>query len=221
MGIFQRIKELLELQADKWAAAQVTNSEEDSEHESEVIELNAIEIKEEPINKVGQLCIISLGSEIDEEIYDFFMQQFYSALFDSDIGRISVIINSPGGSVNAGIAIYETIRLSPKPVTTTVQGRASSVAAVIAQAGHTRKITKYSSMLLHQPRVIPQSDTEYVRYELELLGNEVHRIENNILSIFAEKTKKTPSQIRKDTGVYQKIFTAKEALEYGLVDEII
>lgn len=164
--------------------------------------------------------LVQIGYEINDENYQVFNRDFNSMSLDPEVDQIIVKICSPGGSASIGLAIAEEIRLSHKPVATVIQGEAASAAAIIAQAGDKRYMTRFSTLVLHQAGV----EYEHVRLTVSRLATvkkNLDKINMMMFKIFAEKTGKSVKEIKRLIGDDNKIFTADEALAYGLIDEII
>ncbi len=131
---------------------------------------------------------------------------------------ITLVINSPGGSVDAGFAIWDQIMMISSPVITIVTGLAASMATVLALAGKERFATPNSRFMLHQPRlsgVIQGQATD-----LEIQAKEMLNTKANLLKIYESRTGKTSAEIEKviDRDTWM---SAKEALSFGLLDKII
>ncbi len=131
---------------------------------------------------------------------------------------IQIYINSPGGSVTAGLAIYDTIQYIKPPVSTVCIGLAASMAATILAAGTKGKrfALPNSEILLHQ--VMGGVTGEAV--EIEITAKQIIKIKNKLNQILAKHTGQPLERIEKDTD-RDFYLSAKEAKEYGLIDEVI
>ncbi len=133
-----------------------------------------------------------------------------------DAPEITVRINSPGGSVFGGVAIYNALRTHPAAVTVLVDSIAASIASVIAQAGDVRKMVQHSQMMIHEANGIAIGSGTEVREYAELLDKQT----NLIASIFADRAGKS-------VGVFKALmnaetwFSADEAVAEGLADEVL
>jgi ATP-dependent Clp protease protease subunit len=162
--------------------------------------------------------IIFIGSEINDEVANAVIAQLlYLEAGDSE-KEISLYINSPGGSISAGIAIYDTMQFVKVDVATICVGQAASMAAVLLAAGRPGK--RYSlpnsRIILHQPSGGYQGQAS----DIAIQAKEVLRVRENLNEILAKHTHQTKEKIQMDLE-RDFIMTAAEAKEYGLVDQII
>jgi len=133
-----------------------------------------------------------------------------------DAEQLTVRINSPGGSVFGGVAIYNALRTHPAAVTILVDSIAASIASVIAQAGDTRKMVQHSQMMIHEAQGIAIGAGSEIREYAQLLDKQT----DLIASIFADRSGKS-------VGVFRALmeaetwFTADEAVAEGLADEVL
>jgi ATP-dependent Clp protease protease subunit len=133
---------------------------------------------------------------------------------------ILLVINSPGGAVDAGFAIWDQIKMITSPVTTLVTGLAASMASVLSLAAspNRRFATPQSRIMVHQPRlsgVIQGQATD-----LEIQAREMLKTHNMLRDLYVEATGKSPAEIEKaiDRDTWM---TADEALQFGLLDKIV
>jgi len=133
-----------------------------------------------------------------------------------DADEITVRINSPGGSVFGGIAIYNALRTHPATVNVLVDSMAASIASVIAQAGDTRRMVQHSQMMIHEANGIAIGSGKEIREYAELLDKQ----SDLIASIFAERSGK-PEAIFRALMANETFFSAEEAVETGLADEVM
>ncbi|MCX7975066.1 MAG: ATP-dependent Clp protease proteolytic subunit [Candidatus Aminicenantes bacterium] len=162
--------------------------------------------------------IIFIGSEITDELANIIIAQMLYLEAENPEKEISLYINSPGGSITAGIAIYDTMQFIKSDVVTICVGQAASMAAVLLAAG--RKGKRYSlpnsRIILHQPFGGfhgPASD-------VAIQAREMLRIREKINEILAFHTQQPKEKIQADIE-RDFIMTPEEALEYGLIDRII
>ena len=141
---------------------------------------------------------------------------FMRALSQVDAKTIHVRINSPGGSVFDGIAIYNALREHPAHVVTHVDALAASIASVIALAGDEVKIAKNAFLMIHDPWTITIGNAEELRKDAGLLD----KFAQTILGVYTAKSSEKPDEI-KDLMRAETWLTADEALELGLVDEVV
>jgi ATP-dependent Clp protease protease subunit len=172
-----------------------------------------------PYNKLFEDRIIFLGTPIDDTAANDVIAQLI-ALEGMDPDRtISIYINSPGGSMTAMMAIYDTMQFIKPTVETTCLGQAASAAAVLLSAGAPGKRAALlnSRILIHQPSTEggqgPSSD-------LEIQAREIMRMRQAMEEILARHTGRPEEQVRADIE-RDRFLTADEARDYGLVDEII
>lgn len=131
---------------------------------------------------------------------------------------IQLYINSPGGSNTALTAIYDTMRFVRADVATVCMGQAASAAAVLLAAGTAgkRSALEHSRVLLHQPSTEGQGQAA----DLEIQAAEILRVRSQVEEILSRHTGHSQERLRVDTD-RDKIFTAEQAREYGLVDQVI
>lgn len=134
----------------------------------------------------------------------------------SDIEAINLFICSPGGEVDAGMAIYDLIQWIPAPIYTIGMGNCASMAAILLMSGKKRFIFPHCWVMLHQTSGVVWGDKDTTISRATMM----ERQEKQILKIQAFHTGQSAEQIAKDT-IKEKWFDAEEALAYGIVDEII
>jgi len=132
--------------------------------------------------------------------------------------EISLYINSPGGSVDDTMAIYDTIRFIGSPVATFCIGRAQSGAAIILAAGTKgrRHALPHAKVMLHQPWGGVTGQAEDIRIQAE----EILRAKKTLIDLMSKLTGMTPEKIAEETE-RDKYMTAEEAKEYGLIDDVL
>ena len=184
------------------------------------VERTSYGVKEmNPYNKLFEERIIFLGVQIDDASANDVIAQLI-ALESLDPDRdITMYINSPGGSVTSMMAIYDTMQFVQPELQTVCIGQAASGAAVLLAAGTAGKrlALPNARILLHQPATeggYGQSS------DLEIQAQEILRMRSAMEKIVATHTGRTPEQVRDDIE-RDKFFTAEEAKEYGLVDEVL
>jgi ATP-dependent Clp protease protease subunit len=163
--------------------------------------------------------IIFLGTGIDENVANLINAQLlYLESIDSK-KDIHLYINSPGGSVYAGMSIYDTIQFIKPDVSTICMGMAASMGSFLLAAGAKGKRFSLpnSMILIHQPLVEGLSGQAT---DIEIHAKELLRIKKRLNEILAERTSKPLSQIEKDVD-RDYIMTAEDAKAYGLIDDII
>ncbi|MFD4182454.1 ClpP family protease [Rhodococcus sp. NPDC058514] len=162
--------------------------------------------------------IIFLGTEIDDGVANVVMAQLLHLEAEAPEREIGLYINSPGGSTTAMLAIYDTMQFLRPTVATYCMGQAASAAAVLLAAGAPgrRHVLKHSRVLLHQPSARGEGTIS----DLALQAAEVLRVRSQTEEILSAHTGQDASRLRNDTA-RDRIFTASEALDYGLADQVI
>jgi len=162
--------------------------------------------------------IIFLGTEIDDGVANVVMAQLIHLESASPELEISLYINSPGGSYSALTAIYDTMQFVRPDIATICIGQASSAAAVLLAAGTPgrRSVLRHAKVLLHQP----SSQAQGTLPDLAVQAKEVARVRAEMDEILSRHTGHPVSKIRADTD-RNRTFTAHEAVEYGLADQVI
>nr|WP_229730592.1 ATP-dependent Clp protease proteolytic subunit [Egicoccus halophilus] len=169
-------------------------------------------------SRLLQQRIIFLGTPVNDEIANVIMAQLLHLESEDPDKDIALYINSPGGSITALFAIYDTMEYIKPDVQTICMGQAASAAAVLLAAGTPGKrfALPHSRILLHQP----SGGAEGQSVDIEIQAREILRMRDLLNEILAEKTHKTPEEIDKDTD-RDFILDAEMAKDYGIVDEII
>ena len=159
--------------------------------------------------------IIFIGTEIDDDVSNIVQAQLlYLASLNQD--DITLYINSPGGSVTAGLGIYDVMHhISPK-VNTVCTGLAASMGAILLCAGNTRSILPHAKVMIHEPSSGVIGKCSDILIEAE----EIKKCREELCQILSKHTKQPFEKIIEDVKL-DNWFTAPEAVEYGLVDKII
>ena len=162
--------------------------------------------------------IIFLGSQVDDEIANKLCAQILLLSAEDPNRDISLYINSPGGSVTAGMAIYDTMQYVKPDVVTVGMGLAASMGQFLLTAGAPGKryITPHTRVLLHQPLGGAGGSATDIRINADLILG----MKKELAQITASRTGKSVEQVEAD-GDRDHWFTAQEALEYGFVDQVI
>ncbi len=163
--------------------------------------------------------IIFLGTPIDDTVANLVCAQLLFLESENPDRDISIYINSPGGDINALMAIYDTMQYIRPEITTLCFGQAASAAAVLLAAGTPGKrlALPNARVLIHQPYA--QSGYAQVS-DLEIAANEIIRLKETLEDVLARHTGQPKEKIAKDTD-RDYVMTAAEAKEYGIVDEVI
>ncbi|MBX9245892.1 ATP-dependent Clp protease proteolytic subunit [Actinotalea ferrariae] len=162
--------------------------------------------------------IVFLGTEIDDGVANVVIAQLLHLQSEDPDADINVYINSPGGSLTALMAIYDTMQFVRPDVATYCMGQAASAAAVLLAAGTAGKrfALEHSRVLLHQP----SGGGEGTAADLEIQAREVLRLRAEVEQVLSRHTGHDVEKLRADTD-RDRIFTAHEAVAYGLVDAVV
>jgi len=162
--------------------------------------------------------VVFLGTEIDDHIANLLIAQLIHLESADPEKDISLYINSPGGSVTAGLAIYDTMQFIKCPVSTICVGQCASMAAVLLAAGAAGKryALPHSRVLIHQP----WGGTQGQVTDIEIQAKEMLRMRSQLDGILAKHTGQSAETIHLDTE-RDNIMIAAEARDYGLVDEVL
>lgn len=162
--------------------------------------------------------IIFLSGEVNDQMADLLVAQLLFLEAEDPEKDIQIYINSPGGSVSSGFAIYDTMQYIKPDVSTICIGRAASMGAFLLAAGTKGKRFSLpnSDIMIHQPLGGTQGQAEDIRIQAE----KILEIRARINKILSEKTGQDIKKIAKDTDRDYHL-TAQEAVEYGLIDEVI
>ncbi len=169
-------------------------------------------------SRLLQQRIVFLGTPVNDDVANVVMAQLLHLESEDPDKDIAIYINSPGGSITALFAIYDTMEFIKCDVQTICMGQAASAAAVLLAAGTKGKrlALPNSRVLLHQP----SGGAEGQSVDIEIQAKEILRMRDMLDDILAQKTGQSVERIRKDTD-RDFILSAQEALDYGLIDAII
>ncbi len=162
--------------------------------------------------------IIFISGEINTELANLVIAQLLFLESKNNTKDISLYINSPGGEVDAGLAIYDTMNFIKSKVNVICVGMAASMAAVLLSSGEKGKrfALPHSRIMIHQPLGGAQGQASDIKIQAE----QILRIKDIINEILSKNTGKTIEEIEKDTN-RDYYLTPEEALKYGLIDEIL
>jgi ATP-dependent Clp protease protease subunit len=162
--------------------------------------------------------IIFLGSDIDDTAADLVMAQLIFLEYEDSEKDITIYINSPGGIVSSGLAIYDTIQYIKPDVSTICIGQAASMGAILLAAGTKGKryTLPHSRIMLHQP--IGGAGGQAT--DIAIHAREIMRVKNTLNEIIQKHTGQDRAVIARDTD-RNFFMTAEEAKKYGIVDEIL
>jgi ATP-dependent Clp protease protease subunit len=162
--------------------------------------------------------IVFIGTPINDQVANAIIAQLLFLESDDPEKDVHVYVNSPGGSVTAGLAIYDTMQYIRPKVSTICIGQAASMGAVLLAGGEPgmRYTLPNSRVLIHQPLGGVQGQAA----DIELHAREILRLRERLNQILAKHTGKSLEQIGRDTD-RDYIMAADEAVEYGIVDQIL
>ncbi len=162
--------------------------------------------------------IVILGSAINDDVANSIVAQLLFLQFDNSEADIHLYVNSPGGSITAGLAIYDTMQYINCDVATYCIGQAASMGAILLTAGASGKRNSLpnSRIMIHQPLAGMQGTAT----ELDIHAKEVLRLKKRMNEILLKHTGQTLDQIEKDTD-RDNFMTADSAKEYGLIDNVL
>ena len=162
--------------------------------------------------------IIFLGSQVNDEVANALVAQMLFLQSDDPKADIHLYINSPGGSVSAGLAIYDTMQFVSCDVATYCIGQAASMGAVLLAAGtkNKRYALPNARIMIHQPLAGMQGTAE----EIMIHAAEFKRIKGKLNDILLKHTGQTLEEIERDTD-RDRFMSADKAVEYGLIDKAI
>lgn len=162
--------------------------------------------------------IIFLGTPIDDYVANIIQAQLLFLESTDPSKDIQIYFNSPGGSVHAGLGIYDTMQYISSDVATICTGMAASMGAVLLTAGTTgkRSALPHSRVMIHQPMGGAQGQAS----DIEITAREIIKLKTELYEIIAKHSGKTVKQVEKDAD-RDFWMTAKEAKDYGMIDEIL
>ena len=161
--------------------------------------------------------IIFLGTEIDDTVANVIIAQLLYLSSQDPEAPITMYLNTPGGSVYDGLAIYDTMQYIPNEVHTVCTGLAASMGSVLLCAGEKGKrfALPHSRIMIHQPLGGAHGQAS----DIEITAKEILKLKGELYQIIADHSGKTMKQIEKDAD-RDHWLTAKEAVAYGMIDDI-
>jgi ATP-dependent Clp protease protease subunit len=162
--------------------------------------------------------IIFLQGAVNDDSANLIVAQMLFLQFDDPKADIHLYINSPGGSVTAGLSIYDTMQYITCDVATYCIGQCASMGAVLLAAGAKgkRNVLPHARVMIHQPL----AGTEGTTTEILIHAKEFIRLKRDLNEILVRHTGRTLDEIERDTD-RDKFMSAREALEYGIVDQLL
>lgn len=162
--------------------------------------------------------IIFLGTEVNDDVANVIIAQLLILEGEDPDKEITLYINSPGGVITAGLAIYDTMQYIRCPVSTVCLGQAASMAAWLLAAGEPgrRRCLPNSRVMIHQPLAGVRGQAS----DIEIHAREIIQLRHRMNEILARHTGRDVAQIKDDTE-RDRFLAANEALEYGIIDDVI
>jgi ATP-dependent Clp protease protease subunit len=162
--------------------------------------------------------IVFLGTEVNDDVANLITAQFLFLESEDPEREVHFYINSPGGSVTAGLAIYDTMQYITPPISTLCLGQAASMGAWLLAAGAAgrRFVLPHARVMIHQP----MGGAHGQATDINIQAREILRMREQLNGILASHTGQTLQRIEKDTD-RDLFMTGEQAVEYGVVDKII
>jgi len=162
--------------------------------------------------------IIFLGVPINDDVSNIIIAQLLFLQADSPEKDIYLYLNSPGGIVSSGMAIYDTMQHISAPVNTICMGMAASMGSFLLAAGRKgkRSALPHSRIMMHQP----SGGTQGTAADIEIQAREILYLRTKLNELYARHTGQTVEQIEKDMD-RDRFMSAEEAKEYGLIDQVL
>jgi ATP-dependent Clp protease, protease subunit len=163
--------------------------------------------------------IVFLGSQVNDEIANLITAQFLFLESEDPERDIHFYVNSPGGSITAGLAIYDTMQYIKPQVSTLCLGQAASMGAWLLAAGAPGKryALPHARIMIHQPLLMGMQGQAS---DIDIHAREILRVREQLNNILVRHTSQSLKKIEKDTD-RDLFLTSKQAVEYGLIDEVI
>jgi ATP-dependent Clp protease protease subunit len=162
--------------------------------------------------------IIFLGTPINDDVANVVIAQLLFLEADNPERDIHIYINSPGGSVSAGMAIYDTMQFLKSPVNTNCMGLAASMGSFLLAAGRPgkRSALPHSRIMIHQP----SGGTQGTASDIEIQAREILYLRSKMNELFAKHTGRPLEQVERDMD-RDRFMSAEEARDYGLIDNVL
>ena len=162
--------------------------------------------------------IIFLGVPVDDDVANIVQAQLLFLASTDSKSDISIYLNTPGGSVSAGLGIYDTMQLIEPDVATICTGMAASMGAILLCAGEKgkRSALPHSRVMIHQPLGGAKGQAS----DIEIAAREIQKVKKELYTILSERTGKPYETIQADAD-RDFWMTSAEALDYGMIDEIL
>jgi ATP-dependent Clp protease protease subunit len=175
-------------------------------------------LDEQLITRLLYQRIIVLGTEVDDRVANRLCAQLLLLSAEDSRGDISLYINSPGGVVSAGLAIYDTMRLIPNDVSTLAMGLAGSMGQFLLCAGTAGKrfSLPHAQVLMHQG----SAGFGGTAADIEIYAEQLERTGTTMIDLIAKHTGQPVERVKRDS-LRDRWFSAEEAREYGIIDHIV
>ena len=162
--------------------------------------------------------IVFLGAPINDDVANIIIAQLLFLDADNPDRDVYLYLNSPGGIVSAGMAIYDTIQFMKAPVNTICMGMAASMAAFLLAAGRKgkRSALPHARVMIHQP----SGGASGTAADIEIQAKEILYLRQKLNQLFARHTGQTVEKIEQDID-RDRFMSSEEALEYGIIDKVI
>lgn len=162
--------------------------------------------------------IVFLGAPISDDVANIIIAQLLFLEADNPERDVYLYLNSPGGIVSAGMAIYDTIQFMKAPVNTICMGMAASMGAFLLAAGRKgkRSALPHARIMIHQP----SGGAQGTAADIEIQAREILYLRQKLNELFAMHTGQTKEAIEKDID-RDRFMSAEEAVEYGIIDKVI
>jgi len=162
--------------------------------------------------------IVFLGTPINDDVANIVIAQLLFLAADNPERDINLYINSPGGSVSSGMAIYDTMQFLESPIRTICMGLAASMGAFLLSAGTKgkRSALPHSRIMIHQP----SGGAQGTAADIEIQAREILYLRNQVNQLYSRHTGQTAEQIEKDID-RDRVMSADEARQYGIIDRVI
>ena len=162
--------------------------------------------------------IVFMGAPISDDVANIIIAQLLFLEADNDERDVYLYINSPGGIVSAGMAIYDTMQFMNAPVNTICMGMAASMGSFLLAAGTKgkRAALPHARIMLHQP----SGGTQGTAADIEIQAREILYLRKKLNELYAVHTGQTADKVEQDID-RDRFMSAEEAVEYGIIDKVI
>ena len=162
--------------------------------------------------------IVFLGTPINDDVANIVIAQLLFLDADNPERDVNLYVNSPGGSVSAGMAIYDTMQFMNSPIRTICMGMAASMGAFLLAAGSTgkRSALPHARIMIHQP----SGGAQGTAADIEIQAKEILYLRSKMNELMAKHTGRTVEQIERDVD-RDRFMSSDEAKQYGLIDNVI